>query len=224
MIGPGAIRPRRRRADWPPCWASSSSRTWPAIPDASASWSPRCRRSWRSDAEVAVTISITPSMVTIAEGVDRPPPCASRASSDRLLALVSAPLRFGLPDVVRRRRALGGRRRDPGPHRGSRAAQAPAPGGAAHDAALGAARTSVIGRCRIARTRPRGFMPENDDGGPRSSVFAVIVLVTAGGYVAAALLATPAGPPVGLPGGRFRSADRGMGIGGTRGSPRAIPT
>lgn len=35
---------------------------------------------------------------------------------------------------------------------------------------------------------------------PTLAVFAVIVLVTVGGYVAAALLATPAGPPVGFPG------------------------
>lgn len=35
---------------------------------------------------------------------------------------------------------------------------------------------------------------------PTLIVFAVIVAVTAGGYVVAALLATPAGPPVGFPG------------------------
>jgi hypothetical protein len=35
---------------------------------------------------------------------------------------------------------------------------------------------------------------------PTVIVLAVIVLVTAGGYVVAALLATPAGPPIGFPG------------------------
>lgn len=52
------------------------------------------------DADVAATIRLTPSQVTIADGLDATATVRVRASSDRLMALVAAPLRFGLPDVL----------------------------------------------------------------------------------------------------------------------------
>ena len=51
------------------------------------------------DAEVAVTISLTPMAIVVAEGVDARATVHVRAPSDRLLALVASPLRFGLPDL-----------------------------------------------------------------------------------------------------------------------------
>lgn len=51
------------------------------------------------DADVAVTITVTPEGISLSDGVAREATVRIRASSERLLALVAAPLRFGLPDV-----------------------------------------------------------------------------------------------------------------------------
>jgi hypothetical protein len=51
------------------------------------------------DADVAVTITLTPLAIVVAGGVDGRATVHVRAPSDRLLALVASPLRFGLPDV-----------------------------------------------------------------------------------------------------------------------------
>jgi hypothetical protein len=52
------------------------------------------------DAGVAVTITMSPTQVSLANGVGANTTVRVRASSDRLIALVAAPLRFGLPDPL----------------------------------------------------------------------------------------------------------------------------
>jgi hypothetical protein len=52
------------------------------------------------DAGVAVTIAVTPATIAVADGVDTRATVRVRADSGRLLALVAAPLRFGLPDLL----------------------------------------------------------------------------------------------------------------------------
>jgi hypothetical protein len=53
------------------------------------------------DAEVAVTIQLSPGRVVVSNGVGRPPPdLLVRAPSDALIALSTVPLRFGLPDPM----------------------------------------------------------------------------------------------------------------------------
>jgi len=45
-----------------------------------------------------VTISCSPSGIVVSSGADREASVIVRAASQRLLALASVPLRFGLPD------------------------------------------------------------------------------------------------------------------------------
>jgi hypothetical protein len=51
------------------------------------------------DAGVAITVRTGPGRVEVLDGADPDAPIAVTADSERLLALTSAPLRFGLPDV-----------------------------------------------------------------------------------------------------------------------------
>jgi len=53
------------------------------------------------DAGVSVTLRIEPERVEVADGADPTAELAIRADSSQLLALTSAPLRFGLPDPLR---------------------------------------------------------------------------------------------------------------------------
>ncbi|MDP9330427.1 MAG: hypothetical protein M3P11_07320 [Actinomycetota bacterium] len=61
------------------------------------------------DAEVAVTIRLNPDIVVVSNGVAADAQVVVTASSERLLGLASAPLRFGLPDAFSRqgREVLG---------------------------------------------------------------------------------------------------------------------
>jgi hypothetical protein len=61
------------------------------------------------DAGVAITVRTGPGEVEVRDGADPGTQLAITADSDRLLALTSAPLRFGLPDVLdpRGRAVLG---------------------------------------------------------------------------------------------------------------------
>jgi hypothetical protein len=61
------------------------------------------------DAGVAITVRVGPGEVEVRDGADPDAQVAITADSDRLLALTSAPLRFGLPDVLdpRGRAVLG---------------------------------------------------------------------------------------------------------------------
>ena len=52
------------------------------------------------DVRVAVTLNIAPERVRVANGLDRAADLRIRADSDRLLAIVSCPLRWGVPDVA----------------------------------------------------------------------------------------------------------------------------
>jgi hypothetical protein len=52
------------------------------------------------DAEVAVTLHVSPTGVRVADGVDESAQVRVRADSARLLAIAGAPLRFGLPDLL----------------------------------------------------------------------------------------------------------------------------
>ena len=51
------------------------------------------------DAGVAITVRTGPGEVEVRDGVDPEAEIAITADSERLLALTSAPLRFGLPDL-----------------------------------------------------------------------------------------------------------------------------
>jgi hypothetical protein len=53
------------------------------------------------DVGIVVTIELSPSVISLVEGTSSASTVRIRASSADLLALVSAPLRFGLPDVMR---------------------------------------------------------------------------------------------------------------------------
>jgi hypothetical protein len=53
------------------------------------------------DADVSVTLRIGSERVEVADGADPTAELAIRADSSQLLALTSAPLRFGLPDPLR---------------------------------------------------------------------------------------------------------------------------
>jgi hypothetical protein len=55
------------------------------------------------DAEVAVTIRLNPDIVVVSNGVAADAHVVITASSERLLGLASAPLRFGLPDALSRK-------------------------------------------------------------------------------------------------------------------------
>jgi hypothetical protein len=55
------------------------------------------------DAEVAVTIRLNPDIVVVSNGVATDAQVVVTASSERLLGLASAPLRFGLPDAFSRK-------------------------------------------------------------------------------------------------------------------------
>jgi hypothetical protein len=55
-----------------------------------------------SDAAVAVTIRLNPDIVVVSNGVAADAQVIVTASSERLLGLASAPLRFGLPDAFSR--------------------------------------------------------------------------------------------------------------------------
>jgi hypothetical protein len=55
------------------------------------------------DAEVAVTIRLNPDLVVVSNGVATDAQVVVTASSERLLGLASAPLRFGLPDAFSRK-------------------------------------------------------------------------------------------------------------------------
>jgi hypothetical protein len=61
------------------------------------------------DAEVGVTLRIAPGHVAIVDGLDDAAQIAIAATSADLLALTDVPLRFGLPDPLRRegRHVLG---------------------------------------------------------------------------------------------------------------------
>ena len=61
------------------------------------------------DAGVAITVRTGPGEVEVRDGADPDTHLAITADSERLLALTSAPLRFGLPDVfdARGRAVLG---------------------------------------------------------------------------------------------------------------------
>jgi hypothetical protein len=61
------------------------------------------------DAEVGVTLRIAPGHVAIVDGLDDAAQIGITATSADLLALTDVPLRFGLPDPLRRegRRVLG---------------------------------------------------------------------------------------------------------------------
>jgi hypothetical protein len=61
------------------------------------------------DAGVAITVRTGPGEVEVRDGADPRAQLAITADSDRLLALTSAPLRFGLPDLLdtRGRAVLG---------------------------------------------------------------------------------------------------------------------
>ena len=61
------------------------------------------------DAGVAITVRTGPGAVEVRDGVDPDAQLAITADAERLLALTSAPLRFGLPDVfdARGRAVLG---------------------------------------------------------------------------------------------------------------------
>jgi hypothetical protein len=52
-----------------------------------------------SDADAAVTIRLGPGSVVVYEGVEGDPQVVVTASSDKLLQMTAAPLRFGLPDA-----------------------------------------------------------------------------------------------------------------------------
>jgi hypothetical protein len=54
------------------------------------------------DAEVAVTIRLNPDIVVVSDGVAADAQVVITATSERLLGLASAPLRFGLPDAFSR--------------------------------------------------------------------------------------------------------------------------
>jgi hypothetical protein len=55
------------------------------------------------DAEVSVTIRMSPGRVTVANGVAGPPPDLHvRADSGTLVELSSVPLSFGLPDITKK--------------------------------------------------------------------------------------------------------------------------
>lgn len=55
------------------------------------------------DAEVSVTIRLSPGRVTVANGIaGTPPDLMVRARSDDLIDLSSVPLKLGLPDVMTR--------------------------------------------------------------------------------------------------------------------------
>jgi hypothetical protein len=53
------------------------------------------------DAEVSVTIRLSPDRVEVSDGADPTSELAIVADSTSLLELTAAPLRFGLPDVFR---------------------------------------------------------------------------------------------------------------------------
>ena len=53
-----------------------------------------------SDVDVAVSIRLTPGRVQVRNGVVGRPEIRIEARSERLVALSSVPLRFGLPDVA----------------------------------------------------------------------------------------------------------------------------
>ena len=53
------------------------------------------------DAGIAVTIELSPSVISLVEGTSSASTVRIEAASADLLALVSAPLRLGLPDVIR---------------------------------------------------------------------------------------------------------------------------
>jgi hypothetical protein len=61
------------------------------------------------DAGVAITVRTNPGKVEVRDGADHDAQLAITADAERLLALTSAPLRFGLPDVfdARGRAVLG---------------------------------------------------------------------------------------------------------------------
>jgi hypothetical protein len=61
------------------------------------------------DAGVAITVRTSPGEVEVHDGADLDAQLAITADAERLLALTSAPLRFGLPDVfdARGRAVLG---------------------------------------------------------------------------------------------------------------------
>ena len=61
------------------------------------------------DAGVAITVRTSPGSVEVRDGADPDTQLGITADSERLLALTSAPLRFGLPDVFdpRGRAVLG---------------------------------------------------------------------------------------------------------------------
>jgi hypothetical protein len=52
------------------------------------------------DAGVAITLRFAPGTLDVSDGEDRAASVAIRADSNRLLDLVRAPLRFGLPDLL----------------------------------------------------------------------------------------------------------------------------
>jgi hypothetical protein len=52
------------------------------------------------DAEVSVTLSMSPGRVDVSNGVKGRPDLIVRADSDTLIDLSSVPLRFGLPDTM----------------------------------------------------------------------------------------------------------------------------
>src|SRR6266550_1448508 len=54
------------------------------------------------DADVSVTLSMSPGRVDVSNGVNGRPDLTVQADSDTLIELSSVPLRFGLPDNMTR--------------------------------------------------------------------------------------------------------------------------
>ena len=90
------------------------------------------------DADVAVTVRLSPGSVSVSDGVAPEAHLRVVAPSDRLLALAAAPLRAGLPDPLHRDGPRRARRRGHGSRARARDAAASSASRALHVAAVGA--------------------------------------------------------------------------------------
>ena len=153
------------------------------------------------DAGVDITLRIDRDAIVVAEGSDPAAQVRIHADSGRLLSVVATPLRWGLPDPFshagRSLIAAIARGPCPDPRPGS-----PSPPGHPPDEAPQRARgVPVTSTPRPVRPDEAAWVQRREHAWlPAFAVLAVIVLTTVGGFVVAAALAQPAGPPVGFPG------------------------